>query len=415
MRPIHDEQLLAIILAGGEGRRLRPLTLDRAKPAVPFGGRYRIIDFVLSNFVNSGFFQIKVLTQYKASSLISHLVRGWQLAPILGHFVEPVPAQQRTGPEWFKGSADAVYQNLNLVSDMKPDLVAVFGADHIYKMDVRQMVEFHRDKDADLTIAAIPVPIEEAHQFGILKVDEHGRMIDFMEKPSDPPPMPGDPTKCLASMGNYLFRTSTLVDEIVRDAREQSSAHDFGGSIVTKMVGNEKVFVYDFATNSHPGMEEKERGYWRDVGTMDAYWSASMDLIDVNPVFNLYNRSWPIRSWYAHLPPAKFVFDSPNDNRTGIAVSSLVSPGCIISGGRVSESILAPRVHVHSYASVEQSIVGEGSDIGRNARIRKAVLDKFVTVEPGATIGYDLERDRARFTVTESGIVAVAKGAHVRA
>lgn len=415
MNPIHDEQLLAIVLAGGEGRRLRPLTLDRAKPAVPFGGRYRIIDFVLSNFVNSGFFQVKVLTQYKASSLISHLVRGWQLAPILGHFVEPVPAQQRTGPDWFKGSADAVYQNLNLVSDMKPDLVAVFGADHIYKMDVRQMVDFHREKDADLTIAAIPVPIEEGNQFGILKVDTDGRMVDFMEKPADPPPMPGDPTRCLASMGNYLFRTSTLVDEIVRDAREQSSAHDFGGSIVTKMVGNEKVFVYDFATNEPPGMEEKERGYWRDVGTMDAYWSASMDLVDVDPIFNLYHRQWPIRSWYGHLPPAKFVFDSNSDNRIGTAVNSLVSPGCIVSGGRVSRSILAPRVHVHSYASVEESIIGEGTDIGRNARIRKAVLDKFVTVEPGATIGYDLERDRQRFTVTESGIVAVAKGSHVRA
>lgn len=415
MRPNHDEQLLAIILAGGEGRRLRPLTLDRAKPAVPFGGRYRIIDFVLSNFVNSGYYQIKVLTQYKASSLISHLVRGWQLAPILGHFVEPVPAQQRTGPDWFKGSADAVYQNLNLVNDMKPDHVAVFGADHIYKMDLRQMVSFHREKDADLTIAAIPVPIEEANQFGILKVDTNGRMVDFIEKPSDPPPMPGDPTKALASMGNYLFRTSTLVDEIVRDAREQGSAHDFGGSIVTKMVGNEKVFVYDFATNEHAGMEEKERGYWRDVGTMDSYWQASMDLVDVDPIFNLYNRQWPIRSWYAHLPPAKFVFDSPDDNRVGSAVNSLVSPGCIISGGHVSRCILAPRVQVHSYAHVEESILGEGCDIGRNARVRKAVLDKFVTVEPGATIGYDLERDRARFTVTDSGIVSVAKGSHVRA
>jgi len=410
-----DTRLLALILAGGEGTRLKPLTHDRAKPAVPFAGRYRIIDFVLSNFVNSGYYQIKVLTQYKASSLISHITRGWQLAPILGHYVEPVPAQMRVGRDWFKGSADAVFQNLNLISDSMPDIVAVFGADHIYKMDVRQMVDLHREKDADLTVAAIPVPIEQGSSFGILKVDEHGRIIDFMEKPERPPPMPGDPTRCLASMGNYLFRREVLVNEVVRDADNAESAHDFGKSIIGPMVASDKaVYVYDFAENSPPGQEPQERGYWRDVGTLDTYWECSMDLVAVHPIFSLYNREWPIRTTYQHLPPAKFVFGEPG--RRGCATNALVSPGCIISGGHVSESILAPSVHVHSWAEVGYSVLGEGCDIGRNARVRNAILDKFVTVDARARIGYDAAEDRARgLTVTENGIVAVPKGTHVRA
>lgn len=414
-RRASDVPLLALILAGGEGKRLRPLTLDRAKPAVPFGGRYRIIDFVLSNFVNSGYYQIKVLTQYKASSLISHIVRGWQLTPILGHFVEPVPAQQRVGSDWFKGSADAVFQNLNLIWDTHPEVVAVFGADHVFKMDVTQMVSFHLENDADLTIAAIPVPIEQGSAFGILDVDADGRMIDFVEKPENPPPMPGNPDYCLASMGNYLFRTETLVEEVTRDAESEKSSHDFGKSIVTSMVGNPKVYVYDFAQNRHPGIEHKEQGYWRDVGSLDAFWEASMDLCAVTPIFNLYNPRWPIRSWYAHLPPAKFVFNTETDGRQGAATDSLVSPGCIVSGARVTHSVLHPAVHVHSYATIDYSVIGEGADIGRGARIKRAVLDKFVRVDPDATIGYDLKRDRERFTVTESGIVAVAKGTHVTA
>lgn len=409
-----ETRLLALILAGGEGRRLMPLTRDRAKPAVPFGGRYRIVDFVLSNFVNSGYYQIKVLTQYKASSLISHIARGWQLAPILGHYVEPVPAQMRVGRDWFKGSADAVFQNLNLISDTRPDLVAVFGADHIFKMDVRQMVGFHQGKDADLTVAAIPVPLDQGHQFGIIDADADGRIQGFVEKPEHPPPMPGNPDYCLASMGNYLFRTDVLVNEVVRDASNHDSAHDFGKSIIASMVDRKRVFVYDFATNSPPGVDARERGYWRDVGTLDAFWDCSMDLVSVTPVFNLYNREWPIRTTYQHLPPAKFVF--AQTGRQGIATNSLVSPGCIISGGRVDRSILAPSVHVHSWAEVEQSVLGEGCDIGRHSKVRRAILDKFVTIDPGVEIGYDLARDAARgLVISPNGVVAVPKGTHVRA
>ena len=416
MVPSVKPTLLALVLAGGEGRRLMPLTRDRAKPAVPFGGRYRIIDFVLSNLVNSGYYQIKVFTQYKASSLISHIARGWQLAPILGHYVEPVPAQMRVGRDWFKGSADAVFQNLNLISDTHPETVAVFGADNIYKMDVRHMESYHLEKGADVTIAAIPVPIEMGREFGILEVDTDGRMIDFVEKPENPPPMPGDPTRCLASMGNYMFRTDVLVNEIVRDAGLADSAHDFGKSIISPMVGRGSVFVYDFATNVHPGMEEKESGYWRDVGSLDSYFEASMDLVEVTPVFNLYNREWPIRTTYQHLPPAKFVFDYSEGDRRGHATDSLVSPGCIVSGATVRRTILAPSVHVHSWAQVDECVLGEGCEVGRSARIRRAIFDKFVRVDPGATIGYDPEHDRARgLVVTESGIVAVAKGTHVTA
>ena len=410
-----DTKLLALVLAGGEGKRLMPLSRDRAKPAVPFGGRYRIIDFVLSNFVNSGFYQIKVLTQYKASSLISHITRGWQLAPILGHYVEPVPAQMRVGRDWFKGSADAVFQNLNLISDTQPEVVAVFGADHVYKMDVRQMVDYHNDKKADLTVAAIPVPIEQGNAFGVIEANADGQIIGFWEKPENPPPMPGNPDYCLASMGNYLFKTDVLVNEIVRDAGKADSAHDFGKSIVSTMVGEKRTYVYDFATNRHAGQEEKEFGYWRDVGTLDAYWEASMDLVAVNPIFNLYNRNWPIRSTYQHLPPAKFVLLNEAQKRRGYATDSLIAPGCIVSGGWVDRSILATSVHVHSWAEVHESVIGEGCDIGRHAKLRRTILDKFVRIDPHVKIGFDQEHDRARgLTVTESGIVAVPKGMHIK-
>lgn len=409
--PEVSRSVLALVLAGGEGTRLQPLTRDRAKPAVPFGGRYRLIDFVLSNFVNSGYFQIKVLTQYKASSLISHITRGWQLAPILGHYVEPVPAQMRTGRDWFKGSADAVFQNLNLISDSRPQVVAVFGADHIYKMDVSLMVDQHMATDADLTVAAIPVPRDQAREFGVFQVAADGRVLGFVEKPADPPEMPGRPGWCLASMGNYLFRTEVLVDEIQRDASEQGSAHDFGRNIITGLVGKGRVHVYDFATNEPPGMEEKERGYWRDVGSLDSYWEASMDLVAVVPTFNLYNPRWPIRTTYQHLPPAKFVFDLTDPPRRGYCTDSLVSPGCIISGGRCHRSVLAPSVRIHSWANVEGSVLGDSVEIGRRARVKNAILDKSVTVEPGAEVGYDPDHDRARgLTVTPRGIVAAAKG-----
>jgi glucose-1-phosphate adenylyltransferase len=403
---------LALVLAGGEGRRLDPLTRDRAKPAVPFGGRYRIIDFVLSNFVNSGFLKIKVLTQYKSESLNSHLSRGWRLSAMLDHYVETVPAQMRTGREWFKGSADAVYQNLNLITDEEPEHVFVFGADNIYRMQIRQMLDYHLQKRADCTVAAIPQPIELADQFGVIEVDADGRMVGFQEKPKqrDAKTIPGDPTRVLASMGNYLFTTDSLVREIVEDAA-RDTAHDFGKSIIAEMYKDSKVFVYDFAQNDVPGQEAKERGYWRDVGTLDAYYQASMDLIEVDPIFNLYNGAWPIHTFQGNYPPAKFVFNDPGANRVGEATDSLVSEGCIVSGGRVRRSILSPRVRINSYAEVDESILLDGVNIRRHCKVRRAIIDKHVVVPPGTTIGYDLDLDRRRgFTVTESGIVVIPKG-----
>lgn len=400
---------LVMILAGGVGSRLMPLTQDRAKPAVPFGGRYRIIDFVLSNFVNSGFYKIKVLTQYKSESLNNHISRAWRLAPILDQYVEAVPAQQRLGPEWYKGSADAIYQNINIILDEDPEVVAVFGGDHIYKMDVRQMLKYHRDKGAHLSVAAIPVPIEEASDFGIIKVDEDGRMVEFIEKPSDPPPMPGRPDFALASMGNYLFNTDVLVDVLTSDAENPMSVHDFGKSIISSMVKTHSVYVYDFSTNTIPGQLKAERGYWRDVGTMMSYWKANMDLVSVTPEFNLYNRRWPIRTHYEHNPPAKFVHDDVEGNRVGQAVNSLVCEGCIISGGRIESSVLFPRVRVHSYSHVSESVLFEGVEVGRHAKLRRCIVDKEVVIPPGTIIGYNLEEDRQRYTVSPDGIVVLAK------
>jgi glucose-1-phosphate adenylyltransferase len=402
---------LAMILAGGEGRRLDPLTRERAKPAVPFGGRYRIIDFVLSNFANSGLLRMKVLVQYKSESLNTHIQRAWRLAALLDQYVELVPAQMRVGPKWFEGSADAIYQNLNIITDEEPEFTYVFGADHVYRMDVREMLEFHRDNQADLTVAAIPIPVDQAHEFGIIEVDGEGRMVGFVEKPKESPKtMPGDPTRCLASMGNYLFTTDVLVQEIVRDAGDPNSAHDFGKSIVAGMYPRKRVFVYDFAKNVVPGQSERERGYWRDVGSLDAYYQANMDLVDVNPVFSLYNDKWPIFTIQYNYPPAKFVFANEHEGRVGRATDSLVSEGCILSGGRVDGSILSPKVRVNSYASVEGSILFENVNIGRHCRIRRAIIDKHVDIPAGTSIGYDLEEDRKRFHVTESGIVVIPKG-----
>ncbi|MBI5067042.1 MAG: glucose-1-phosphate adenylyltransferase [Deltaproteobacteria bacterium] len=404
-------KILAMILAGGEGRRLDPLTRERAKPAVPFGGRYRIIDFALSNFANSGVLKMKVLVQYKSESLNTHIQRAWRLSQILDQYVEIVPAQMRVGRKWFEGSADAVYQNLNIITDEEPDYTFVFGADHVYRMDVRQMLEFHEDKKADLTVAAIPVSVAEASEFGIIEVDAEGRMIGFEEKPKqNPKTMPGDPTRCLASMGNYLFTTDSLVQEIVRDAGDTQSAHDFGKSIITGMYSRRRVFVYDFMRNDVPGQTERERGYWRDVGSLDAYYQSNMDLVDVDPIFSLYNDRWPIFTIQHNYPPAKFVFNNEKENRVGRAVDSLVSEGCILSGSQVSRSILGPKVRVNSYAQVDGSIIFENVNIGRHCRIRRCIIDKHVEIPPGTTIGYDTEEDRKRFHVTESGIVVIPKG-----
>lgn len=412
-----NRDVLVMILAGGEGRRLLPLTLDRAKPGVPFGGRYRLIDFVLSNFVNSGFFRINVLTQYKSDSLSRHVSRGWRLSSQVDQYIEIVPAQQRTGKHWYQGSADAIFQNLNLVRDTLPRDIAVFGSDHVYKMDVSQMLDFHRERDASLTIAAIPVPIEQAHQFGVFVVDEHGKVLSFDEKPENPEPMPGDPTRALVSMGNYLFTREALVEQLEHDATNSSSAHDFGKDILTRMVAHEEtsVYVYDFSTNEIPNQEIQERGYWRDVGTIDAYWRASMDLISVVPQFNLYNRQWPIRTYYDHVPPAKFVHDDPVSGRVGMAINSTVAEGCIVSGGVIRNSILFPRVRVNSFATLEDSVVFDRVKIGRHARIRKAIIDKNVVIANDAVIGYDLEHDRERFEVSPEGVVVVPKGTIVKA
>lgn len=403
-----------MILAGGEGRRLAPLTLDRAKPAVPFGGRYRIIDFVLSNFANSGVLRMKVLTQYKSDSLNTHITRGWRLSQMLGQFVEPVPAQQRTGPEWYRGSADAIYQNLNLITDEDPDWVFVFGADHIYRMDTRQMLDFHIAHDADCTVAAIPVPIEQASAFGIITVDDHGRMIDFQEKPKEPKHMPHDTTRALASMGNYLFSTEALVREIVRDASGKDSAHDFGRSIITEMHKRAKVCVYDFATNKVLGQGPAEAGYWRDVGDLDTYYDTNMDLVSVDPKLSLYNESWPIfTALSASAAPAKFVFKNEGEGRVGHATDSLISEGCIISGGHVHRSVLSPRVRINSYAEVTDSILFENVNIGRRARIRRTIIDKNVDIPPGLEIGFDPVEDKKRFYVSPNGVVVVPKGTRI--
>jgi glucose-1-phosphate adenylyltransferase len=408
--------LLAMVLAGGEGRRLDPLTRDRAKPAVPFGGRYRIIDFVLSNLANSGILKTKVLVQYKSESLNTHIQRAWRLTALLNQYVEIVPAQMRVGPKWFEGSADAIYQNLNIITDEEPDYLFVFGADNIYRMDVRQLLDYHRERKADLTVAAIPVPVTDAGEFGIIEVDAENRMVGFVEKPkANPKTMPGDPTRCLASMGNYLFTTDALVQEIVRDAGDPNSAHDFGKSIVASMYQRKRVFVYDFAQNVVPGQSERERGYWRDVGSIDAYYQASMDLVAVDPVFSLYNYEWPIYTVQYNYPPAKFVFRLESEGRVGQATNSLISEGCIVSGGQVHHSIISPRVRVNSYAVVEDSIVFENVNIGRHCKIRRAIVDKHVDIPAGTTIGYDLEKDRRQFHVTDSGIVIIPKGMHVDA
>jgi len=403
--------VLGMILAGGEGKRLFPLTADRAKPAVPFAGKYRIIDFVLNNFVHSGIYRIKILTQFKSDSLNRHITRGWPMPAIYSHYIDLVPAQMRTGNEWYKGTADAIYQNLNLISDetSSVDYVAVFGGDHIYRMDISQMVDYHQAKKANLTIAAIPVPVDQASEFGVIEVDADYRVVAWQEKPKQPKEMPDRPGWALASMGNYIFDKDVLVDVISRDANKEDSRHDFGHDIILGMLKSHEVFVYDFSQNQIPGIQPNERGYWRDVGTLDAYWEASMDLVSISPQLNLYNPDWPIQTFSYQAPPAKFVFS--DHERRGVATDSLVSDGCIISGGQLSRCILSPYVRINSFSQIEDSILMHGVNVGRYARIRKAIIDKGVDIPPHTRIGYNADEDRARgFTVSPGGVTAVPKG-----
>jgi glucose-1-phosphate adenylyltransferase len=411
---VAEPHVFTIVLAGGEGRRLAPLTADRAKPAVPFGGNYRLIDFALSNLVNAGYLRIVVLTQYKSHSLDRHLSTTWRLSPLLGNYVAPVPAQMRRGPHWFSGSADAIYQNLNLVYDDAPDHVVVFGADHIYRMDPRQMVQQHVETGAAVTVAALRVPIEQASQFGVIETGPDGHTISaFREKPADPAGLPDAPDQVYASMGNYVFTREALVDAVCADAEAQASSHDMGGNIVPMLVEGGAAHVYDFSRNEVPGATERDRGYWRDVGTLDAFYDAHMDLISVHPVFNLYNAEWPILTLPEPLPPAKFVFE--DEDRTGRAVDSMVCSGVVVSGATVRRSVLSPGVHLHSYAEVEGSILMPCVDVGRGAIVRNAILDKNVKVEDGARLGIDPDADRERYTVSERGVVVVGKGQTVRA
>ena len=403
--------VLTMILAGGQGERLFPLTKDRAKPAVPFGGRYRIIDFVINNFINSGFFKIKILTQFKSNSLIEHITRTWRLVPEIGQYVDVVPAQMRRGPFWFRGTADAVFQNLELIFDERPEYVCVFGGDHIYKMDVNQMLQDHINNDADLTIATIPVPVNEAHHFGVVEIDEDFRVTGFVEKPKQgAKTIPGRPDMILASMGNYIFKANVMIDVLQRNALRNAGV-DFGKEIIPEMYPRMRVFAYDFATNYIPGEDAINQGYWRDVGTIDSYFAAALDLVAVTPLFNLYNPMWPVVSAPLHQPPAKFVFADSKSQRIGIATDSLVSDGSIISGGTINRCVLHPRVRINSYADVDEAILMDGVEVGRHCKIRRAIIDKGVKIPPGTSIGYDLEHDRQRFTVTDSGVVVVPKGA----
>lgn len=408
------DDTLVMILAGGEGKRLFPLTQDRAKPAVPFGGRYRIIDFVLNNFINSGFFKIKVLTQYKSDSLNKHITHGWTLSPFLNQYVDLVPAQMRTGGSWYKGTADAVYQNVFHIHDENPNYVCVFGGDHIYKMDVWQMLKFHKTQNSDLTISAIPIPIEEASEFGIMEVDENWKLTGFVEKPKTAPKsIPGNPNMCLASMGNYIFNKDVLVDALERDSKIENSSHDFGKNVIPMLLNEGKnVFVYNFRDNHFAGMTKREEGYWRDVGSIDAYWQANMDLLEYDPELNLYSKDWPLRTFSYNYPPVKFIWQE--GDRVGMATNSMVSEGCIVSGGTISRCILSPEVKINSFSQVTDSILMENVNVGRYSVIRKAIIDKNVIIPPYTYIGVSREDDiRRGFYVSEGGVTVVPKNAQL--
>jgi len=404
-------RVLSMVLAGGEGKRLMPLTLDRAKPAVPFGGHYRIIDFVLSNLANGGMLKIVVLTQYKSHSLDLHISRTWRMSTLLGNYVTTVPAQMRRGPRWFAGSADAVFQNLNTIGDERPDYICVFGADHIYRMDPRQMLDHHIATGAGVTVAGIRVALDEAPLFGVIEPTDGSRIRSFTEKPAAATGLPDAPDQVFASMGNYVFTTEVLLRALYEDAEDTESRHDMGGDLIPMLVRSGEAHVYDFAHNHLPGSTERDRGYWRDVGSLDSYYEASMDLISVHPVFNLYNGEWPIYTAAPILPPAKFVFEEAG--RTGQAHDSIVSGGSIISGGTVRGSVLSPGVLVDSRALVEDSVIMNDVVIGSGAVVRRAIIDKNVVVPPGARIGVDPDRDRQRFTCSDKGVVVIGKGEKV--
>jgi glucose-1-phosphate adenylyltransferase len=399
-----EPKVFVIVLAGGEGKRLLPLTNDRAKPAVPFGGSYRLIDFALSNFANARYLKIVVLTQYKSHSLDRHISQTWRFSTLLGSYVTPVPAQMRRGPFWFQGSADAIYQNLNLISDESPDIVCVFGADHIYRMDPRQMVEHHIETGAGVTVAAIPVSIEDARSFGVIESDADGKIVAFHEKSPTPPTMPGDPTRCLASMGNYVFDRDTLID-IVTPRENQYT--DIGSHVIPALTAAGVAHVYDFSTNIVPGQNDRERGYWRDVGTIDSYFAANMDLIAPVPVFDLYNDSWPVFTYRGPQPPAKVSRGSGGE--PPYVDGSLLCQGSIVSGAHVERSIISPDVFVDHDAHVTDSILFPGVRVGPGARLNRVIVDKNVSFPPGTRVGHDLDADREQFTVTESGIVVVEK------
>jgi len=402
-------RILAIVLAGGEGKRLMPLTMDRAKPAVPFGGTYRLIDFVLSNLANAGMRQIAVLTQYKSHSLDKHISLSWRMSTMLGNYVTPVPAQQRLGPRWYQGSADAIYQSMNLIRDEEPDYVVVFGADNIYRMDVSQMLDSHIDGGLGCTVAGIRVPRSQASAFGVIDAGADGKIKDFLEKPAEPPGLPDDPEASFASMGNYIFSTVALIDALNADAENEDSRHDMGGDIIPSFVGRGDSQVYDFTANEVPGSTERDRAYWRDVGTLDAYHEAHMDLISVDPMFNLYNLEWPIWTYPVQMPGAKFTMD-------GVSRDSIASPGCVVSGGSIESSVLSPNVRVHENARVDHSVILSHAFIGRDAVVHRAILDKNVVVHDGAQVGVDPEADQARgFAVSEGGITVVGKGVTVSA
>ena len=400
-------RVLGIVLAGGKGTRLQPLTTERAKPAVPFGGKYRIVDFVLSNFINSGVYSVYVLTMFRSQSLLQHLSEGWQFGGLLkSQFVIPVPAQMRAGETWYQGTADAIYQNINLVEQSDPHVVAIFGADHVYRMNISSMIDFHVHKNAEITVAAIPVDKRHATEFGVIEAAEDGRILAFHEKNPVAPTMPGDPERVFASMGNYVFSTRTLLRLLHEDAAVAESSHDFGHDILPKLAGKAEIYAYDFQTNRIPGEPAGTQPYWRDVGTIDAYFEANMDLRSVSPALNLFNREWPVRSTSYPDPPAKFTFDE--ENRRGQAIDSIVSGGCILSGGMVRNSVLGRGVRVHSGAVVDECVIMDNCDIGRRAKLHRTILDKNVRVPEDAAIGFDLERDRQHHHVTESGIVVVS-------
>lgn len=406
-------RIFGIVLAGGEGKRLMPLTSDRAKPAVPFGGGYRLIDFAISNLVNSGLRHIVVLTQYKSHSLDRHISQTWHMSPMLGQYITSVPAQQRLGKRWFTGSADAILQSLNLVRDEQPDIIVVVGADHVYRMDFRQMIEAHIDSGLPATVAAVRQPLALASQFGIIEPSSDRHTIArFLEKPEHPTPLSDNPDQVFASMGNYVFDTDALVQAVQADGDRLDSDHDMGGDIIPAFVSRGEAGYFDFSSSSIPGSTERDRCYWRDVGTLDAYYEAHMDLIATLPVFNLYNSEWPIYTQQLNLPPAKFVRDA--NNTLSQIVDSIVSLGVLVVGGSVEFSVLGPRTYVESDARVDHSITFDGVNVGAGARVQHAILDKFVVVEPGATVGIDHDLDRERgFTVTDSGITVVEKNTRV--